>query len=164
MIEGLLSRRQASARREQAREAGTVVVFTNGCFDLLHAGHVRYLAAARSLGELLIVGLNDDDSVRRLKGKERPLVPLEERAELLLGLESVDLVVPFAEDTPAELVSALVPDILAKGADWAPDRIVGRETVEAAGGRVELIPLVEGTSTSDIVRRILERHGRDGRS
>jgi D-beta-D-heptose 7-phosphate kinase/D-beta-D-heptose 1-phosphate adenosyltransferase len=164
MIEGLLTREEAAARREQARAAGTVVVFTNGCFDLLHAGHVRYLAAARSLGDLLIVGLNDDDSVRRLKGKERPLVPLEERAELLLGLESVELVVPFAEDTPAELVQALLPDILAKGADWAPDRIVGREAVEAAGGRVELIPLVAGTSTSDIVRRILERHGRDGGS
>jgi D-beta-D-heptose 7-phosphate kinase/D-beta-D-heptose 1-phosphate adenosyltransferase len=129
-------------------------VFTNGCFDLLHPGHVRYLAAARALGDVLVVGLNDDDSVRRLKGAGRPVLQLAERAEVLAGLAAVDHIVPFAEDTPLAVVRALRPDVLVKGADWGEEDIVGREDVLASGGRVERIPLVAGVSTSEIIRRI----------
>jgi D-beta-D-heptose 7-phosphate kinase/D-beta-D-heptose 1-phosphate adenosyltransferase len=136
------------------RAAGARVVFTNGCFDLLHPGHVRYLAAARALGDVLIVGLNDDASVRRLKGPGRPVLTGLERAEVLGALASVDHVVLFAEDTPLALVRALAPDVLVKGADWATEDIVGGEEVVATGGRVERIPLVPGVSTSEIIRRI----------
>jgi len=136
------------------RAAGARVVFTNGCFDLLHPGHVRYLAAARALGDVLVVGLNDDDSVRRLKGPGRPVLRLDERAEVLAGLAAVDHVVPFAEDTPLAVVRALRPDVLVKGADWSEEDIVGRDDVLASGGRVERIPLVAGLSTSEIIRRI----------
>ena len=136
------------------RAAGARVVFTNGCFDLLHPGHVRYLAAARALGDVLVVGLNDDDSVRRLKGRGRPVLRLAERAEVLAGLAAVDHIVPFAEDTPLAVVRALRPDVLVKGADWSEEDIVGRDDVLASGGRVERIPLVAGVSTSEIIRRI----------
>jgi D-beta-D-heptose 7-phosphate kinase/D-beta-D-heptose 1-phosphate adenosyltransferase len=136
------------------RAAGARVVFTNGCFDLLHPGHVRYLAAARALGDVLVVGLNDDDSVRRLKGGGRPVLQLAERAEVLAGLAAVDHIVVFAEDTPLAVVRALRPDVLVKGADWSEDDIVGRDDVLASGGRVERIPLVAGVSTSEIIRRI----------
>jgi D-beta-D-heptose 7-phosphate kinase/D-beta-D-heptose 1-phosphate adenosyltransferase len=141
------------ALREERRR-GRKVVFTNGCFDLLHTGHLRMLEAAAALGELLVVGLNHDDSVRRLKGADRPFQPFEDRAELLAGLEAVDYVVGFGEDTPAALIDAIVPDILVKGGDWALDQIVGRETVESAGGRVVTIHLVAGQSTTNLVRRI----------
>jgi D-beta-D-heptose 7-phosphate kinase/D-beta-D-heptose 1-phosphate adenosyltransferase len=136
------------------RAAGARVVFTNGCFDLLHPGHVRYLAAARALGDVLVVGLNDDDSVRRLKGPGRPVLRVAERAEVLAGLAAVDYVVAFAEDTPLAVVRALRPDVLVKGADWSAEDIVGRDDVLASGGRVERIPLVAGVSTSEIIRRI----------
>jgi rfaE bifunctional protein nucleotidyltransferase chain/domain len=136
------------------RAAGARVVFTNGCFDLLHPGHVRYLAAARALGDVLVVGLNDDDSVRRLKGAGRPVLELAERAEVLAGLAAVDHIVPFAADTPIAVVRALRPDVLVKGADWSEEDIVGRDDVLASGGRVERIPLVAGVSTSEIIRRI----------
>jgi len=136
------------------RAAGARVVFTNGCFDLLHPGHVRYLATARALGDVLVVGLNDDDSVRRLKGSGRPVLRLAERAEVLAGLAAVDYVVPFAEDTPLAVVRTLRPDVLVKGADWSEEDIVGRDDVLATGGRVERIPLVAGVSTSEIIRRI----------
>ena len=136
------------------RAAGARVVFTNGCFDLLHPGHVRYLTAARALGDVLVVGLNDDDSVRRLKGRGRPVLRLAERAEVLAGLAAVDHIVPFAEDTPLAVVRALRPDVLVKGADWSEEDIVGRDDVLASGGRVERIPLVAGVSTSEIIRRI----------
>ena len=137
-----------------ARRDGRRIVFTNGCFDLLHAGHVRLLESAAELGNLLVVGLNDDASVRRLKGAERPFVPFHERAEILAALEAVDLVVGFPEDTPEKLVAAVLPDVLVKGGDWSPDSIVGRETVESHGGRVVTIPLRAGRSTSAIVERI----------
>jgi D-beta-D-heptose 7-phosphate kinase/D-beta-D-heptose 1-phosphate adenosyltransferase len=140
--------------RARWREEGRRVVFTNGCFDLLHAGHVDLLQKARALGDLLVVGLNDDDSLRRAKGEGRPLLPLEERAEVLQALECVDRVVAFGEDTPARLLEALVPDVLVKGADWPADQIVGRETVEAAGGRVERVELREGRSTTGIIGRV----------
>jgi len=136
------------------RAAGARVVFTNGCFDLLHPGHVRYLAAARALGDLLVVGLNGDASVRRLKGPGRPILRAEERAEVLAGLAAVDHVISFDEDTPRALVAALGPDVLVKGADWAEDEIVGRDETLARGGRVERIPLVPGISTSELLRRI----------
>jgi rfaE bifunctional protein nucleotidyltransferase chain/domain len=136
------------------RGDGTRVVFTNGCFDLVHAGHVRYLEAARALGDLLVVGLNDDASVRRLKGAGRPILALAERAEVLAGLTAVDHLVAFAEDTPLALIEILQPDVLVKGADWAADDIVGRNVVLARGGRVERIDLVPALSTSEIIRRI----------
>jgi D-beta-D-heptose 7-phosphate kinase/D-beta-D-heptose 1-phosphate adenosyltransferase len=136
------------------RAAGARVVFTNGCFDLLHPGHVRYLEAARALGDVLVVGLNEDASVRRLKGAGRPILRLTERAEVLAGLAAVDYVVPFPEDTPLRVIEALTPDILVKGADWAADAIVGREVVVERGGRVERVDVVPGVSTTEIVRRI----------
>jgi len=136
------------------RAAGARVVFTNGCFDLLHPGHVHYLAAARALGDVLVVGLNGDASVRRLKGPGRPILSAEERAEVLAGLADVDHLIVFDEDTPRALVAALGPDVLVKGADWAEDEIVGRDETLARGGRVERIPLVPGMSTSELIRRI----------
>ena len=149
-----LSWKEAAALVGTLRAAGRVIVFTNGVFDLLHPGHVRYLAEARALGDALIVGLNDDASVRRNKGPERPITPQDERAEILLALCSVDAVVVFDQDTPAEIITALQPDVLVKGADWAADRIVGRETVEARNGRVVRIPLEAGHSTTALVERV----------
>ena len=140
-------------QRAAWRKDGLRVVFTNGCFDLLHAGHVRYLNAARSLGDRLVVGLNGDASVARLKGAGRPVTPEAERAEVLAALAAVDAVTLFREDTPLALVEALSPDVLVKGGDWAPESIVGREHVLAAGGRVITIPLVEGRSTTTLLRR-----------
>jgi len=136
------------------RAAGARIVFTNGCFDLLHPGHVRYLAAARALGDALVVGLNGDASVRRLKGPGRPILSVDERAEVLAALAAVDHVVVFDEDTPEALVRRLQPDVLVKGADWAPDAIAGRDVVLARGGRVERVPLVPGVSTTELIRRI----------
>jgi D-beta-D-heptose 7-phosphate kinase/D-beta-D-heptose 1-phosphate adenosyltransferase len=143
------------ARERRAwREAGERVVMTNGCFDLLHPGHVALLEAARREGQRLVVAINSDASVRRLKGEGRPLVPEAERAEVLLALESVERVVVYGEDTPLELVKALLPDVLVKGADWALDAIVGRAEVEAAGGRVVRVATLPGRSTTAIVERI----------
>ncbi|HEY7921641.1 MAG TPA: D-glycero-beta-D-manno-heptose 1-phosphate adenylyltransferase, partial [Vicinamibacteria bacterium] len=145
----------ALVRERQAwREAGRRVVLTNGCFDLLHAGHLALLEAARHEGDALVVAINSDASVRRLKGDGRPLVPEVERAEALAALEAVDRVVVYDEDTPLAVVKALVPDVLVKGADWGADEIVGRAEVEAAGGRVVRVALVPGRSTSGIVERI----------
>lgn len=136
------------------RTAGRRIVFTNGVFDILHPGHIRYLQHARALGDLLIVGLNADESVRRNKGPERPVNSQDERAELLSALACVDGVVIFTEDTPADVIRLVQPDILVKGADWAADEIVGRDTVEARGGRVVRVPVEEGYSTTSIVERI----------
>jgi rfaE bifunctional protein nucleotidyltransferase chain/domain len=137
-----------------ARASGRRIVFTNGVFDLLHPGHVRYLQQARSLGDLLIVGLNADASVKRNKGPGRPITPEDERAEVLAALECVDAVVIFDQDTPADIVRLVQPDVLVKGADWPADQVVGRDTVEARGGRVVLVPVEQGHSTSAIVERI----------
>jgi D-beta-D-heptose 7-phosphate kinase/D-beta-D-heptose 1-phosphate adenosyltransferase len=145
----------AEVRRR--REAGQKIVFTNGCFDLLHVGHVRLLREAAALGDYLIIGLNSDASVERLKGPTRPLNDEQARGEVLSALESVDAVTIFADDTPLELIKAVLPDVLVKGGDYAPDRVVGREVVEAAGGRLALIPLVAGHSTSGLVRRVADR-------
>jgi len=151
--------RTLSSLRTVLRRArrGKRVVFTNGVFDLLHPGHVRLLAAARALGDLLVVGMNTDASVRRLKGPERPFIGQKDRAIMLAALESVDYVVMFAQDTPARLIAAVQPDILVKGGDWSADAIVGREVVESRGGRVVRVPLVEGHSTTRIARRVRQR-------
>ena len=140
------------------RAGGKRVVFTNGCFDLLHRGHTRYLHQAKALGDVLIVAINSDESVRCLKGPGRPILPAEERAEILSALASVDYVTIFEELDPGRVIAALEPDVLVKGGDWGPDQIVGREIVEAKGGRVISLPFVSGSSTSGIIRRILERH------
>ncbi len=136
------------------RAAGERIVFTNGVFDLLHRGHVEYLAEARALGDRLVVGVNGDASVRRLKGAARPLVKAEDRVAVLAALRSVDLVVVFDDDTPARLIEAVRPDVLAKGGDWPLERIVGREFVEQYGGRVLSIPIRAGHSTSALAERI----------
>jgi rfaE bifunctional protein nucleotidyltransferase chain/domain len=144
---------EARLLREHSAPREGRVVFTNGCFDILHRGHVEYLAAARSLGDALVVGLNSDDSVRRLKGADRPLNPQADRALVLAGLESVSAVVVFADDTPLRLIRALRPDVLVKGGDYSRDTIVGSDDVEAAGGSVVVIPLVPGRSTTSILSR-----------
>jgi D-beta-D-heptose 7-phosphate kinase/D-beta-D-heptose 1-phosphate adenosyltransferase len=145
---------QAAAFVEQLRSGGKTVVFTNGVFDLLHPGHVRYLADARRLGDALLVGVNSDRSVRAIKGPGRPITPEAERAEILAALASVDGAVIFDEDTPHAIISRLQPDILVKGADWGADHIVGRDIVEGRGGRVVRIPLAPGYSTTAILVRI----------
>ncbi len=133
--------------------------FTNGCFDLIHPGHVQYLEDARALGDFLVLGLNSDASVARLKGPSRPIQDEVARAMVLLGLRSVDAVVRFDEDTPLELITALQPDVLVKGGDYTPETVVGKDVVEARGGRVVLIPFLEGHSSSTIVKRILTGRG-----
>jgi D-beta-D-heptose 7-phosphate kinase/D-beta-D-heptose 1-phosphate adenosyltransferase len=138
----------------RARAAGKTIVFTNGVFDLLHPGHVRYLQHARTLGDALIVGINSDRSVRAVKGPDRPITPEAERAEILAALACVDAVAIFDEETPYEIISAIAPDVLVKGADWAEDAIVGRDIVEARGGRVVRASIEEGYSTTSIVAKI----------
>jgi len=150
---------EAILRFGREKRNGRRVVFTNGCFDLLHPGHMRSLEMARELGDALIVGLNSDASVRQLKGEGRPILPERERAEILAALESVDAVVIFDDPTPREVIARLLPDVLVKGGDWPGDQIVGREEVEAAGGRVVSIPVVPGYSTSAILRKIRESFG-----
>lgn len=140
------------------RKKGKKVVFTNGCFDIIHAGHVRYLNKARSLGDVLVVGLNSDSSVRGIKGPSRPIVPQNERAEVLGALTPVDFVVVFNEPTPLKLIEAVKPDILAKGADWAARDIVGGAVVRKNGGKIRRITLAKGRSTTNIIRRVLELH------
>jgi rfaE bifunctional protein nucleotidyltransferase chain/domain len=153
----ILSADEAAAWAERLRQAGKTIVFTNGVFDLLHPGHVRDLGDARALGDALIVAVNSDRSVRANKGPERPINPEAERAELLAALASVDAVVIFDEETPLEIVTRIQPDILVKGADWGHDNIVGRDVVEARGGRVVRIELLAGFSTSELIRRVRER-------
>ena len=152
-----LSLEEATALADEIRRAGDKVVFTNGVFDLLHPGHVRYLRDARALGGGLIMGINSDASVRRNKGADRPLHPASERAEILLALECVTGVTIFDADTPLEVISAIKPDLLVKGADWAEDRIVGREVVESLGGRVVRMTLTDGYSTTHLIRRVQTR-------
>jgi D-glycero-beta-D-manno-heptose 1-phosphate adenylyltransferase len=130
------------------------IVFTNGCFDLLHPGHIRSLEQARALGDVLVVAINSDPSVRRLKGSGRPVIPQQERAEILAALAAVDAVVIFDEPTPQQLIARLLPDVLVKGGDWGPGEVVGRAEVEAAGGRVVSIPLEPGYSTTAILERL----------
>lgn len=143
---------------ESERRCGRRIVFTNGCFDLLHVGHVRYLQKARDLGDLLILGLNSDDSIRRLKGPRRPLIGQEERAHLMAALKCIDYVVVFDEDTPLDLIEVLHPHILVKGGDYTPEGVVGKELVETYGGRVAIIPFVDGKSTTNIIEKILQQY------
>ncbi len=142
-------------RIAQLRKAGKAVVFTNGCFDILHPGHIHTLTQAKSLGEVLIVGINSDASVKRLKGEQRPILNQDERAVMLAALEAVDYVTVFEEDTPLVLIQLLQPQILVKGGDWDSQAVVGRDVVEANGGMVVLIPYQEGLSTTGIIERIL---------
>lgn len=139
--------------RNQLRDIGKTVVFTNGCFDVLHAGHVTYLTAARQLGDVLVVGLNSDESVRRLKGPQRPVNGVEDRSVVLEALRCVDAVVVFEDDTPLTLITALLPDVLVKGGDYTRETIVGAEVVEASGGRIQTIPLLPGRSTTAILAK-----------
>lgn len=152
----ILTLEEAILRFGREQRNGRRIVFTNGCFDLLHPGHIGILEQARELGDALIVGLNSDASVKQLKGAGRPVLPELERAEILAALECVDAVVIFDELTPHKAIARLLPDVLVKGGDWPGDQIVGREEVEAAGGRVVSIPVVPGYSTTGILRKIRE--------
>jgi len=151
---GILTLEQAILLFARGKHNGKRIVFTNGCFDLLHPGHIRTLEAARKLGDALIVGLNSDAGVRHLKGAGRPVLPEQERAEILAALECVDAVIIFNEPTPREVIAALLPDVLVKGGDWPGDQIVGREEVEAAGGRVVSVAVAPGHSTTALLQRI----------
>jgi rfaE bifunctional protein nucleotidyltransferase chain/domain len=146
--------------RKRLAAEGLKLVLTNGCFDLLHPGHVDYLEKARALGDRLLVAINSDDSVRHIKGGSRPIVPQEERAEVLAAFACVDFVAIFSEPTPREIVQAVLPDVLVKGSDWGLDEIVGRTEVEAAGGRVVAIDFLPGYSSSRIIETILKKYGR----
>jgi rfaE bifunctional protein nucleotidyltransferase chain/domain len=150
----IVTRAELKRRIDAMKHGHKRVVFTNGCFDILHPGHIRMLEKARSLGDALIVGINSDPSVQEIKGPQRPLIPESERAEVLAALESVDFVTVFGETTPRELIAEILPAILVKGSDWGPDEIIGREEVEAAGGQVISIPLEAGYSTTKLIERI----------
>jgi D-beta-D-heptose 7-phosphate kinase/D-beta-D-heptose 1-phosphate adenosyltransferase len=141
----------------ELKSKGKKIVFTNGCFDILHRGHVEYLSKAKQLGDVLIVGLNSDSSVKMIKGDKRPIVPQEDRAFILSNLSFVDYVVIFDEPTPYELISKIVPDVLVKGSDWSQENVVGRDIVEANGGKVVLIEIVPGRSTTNVIKTIIER-------
>ena len=155
MTNKVLPREHLLTALSGARSHGKRIVFTNGCFDLMHVGHTRYLQAARALGDLLVVGVNSDASVRRLeKAPDRPIVPEAQRAEVLAALGCVDFVTVFDESDPLQLITAVQPDVLVKGGDWAIDRIIGREVVEARRGTVQTIPLVPGMSTTGLLQRI----------
>ena len=152
------SREEIKEIRTQLKSLGKKVVFTNGCFDLIHSGHVDYLVKAKEMGDVLILALNTDSSIKRIKGNKRPILGQDERAFIVSNLKPVDYVTFFEEDTPAEIISELIPDVLVKGADWAIDKIVGREVVEANGGEVKTIKFVSQQSTSNVINIIKERY------
>jgi rfaE bifunctional protein nucleotidyltransferase chain/domain len=156
----IVTARALQAAVQSAKRRGRRVVFTNGCFDLLHVGHIRYLERAKRLGDLLIVAVNTDRSVRRIKGPHRPVVPQAQRAEVVAALGCVDYVVLFSTATPLPLIARVRPDTLVKGGDWSVERIVGKADVEAAGGRVRTIPLTPGSSTTRLIRKIRSMKGR----
>ena len=151
----IISRSQAEKYGSEMREKGKTLVFTNGCFDLIHPGHIDLLIRARSIGDALMVGLNTDSSVKRLKGEKRPILDEHSRALMLAALEVVDCVVLFDEDTPAELIGAVKPDVLVKGGDYTPDGVVGKDIVESTGGRVEIVPITMEFSSSEIIEKFL---------
>ncbi len=157
--EKIVERERIGLLCQELRAEGKKVVFTNGCFDLIHRGHVEYLYFARKQGDVLVVGINSDESVRRLKGKGRPLSSLTDRMYVLASLEPVDFVVPFEEDTPYELIKDVLPDVLVKGRDYRPDEVVGRDIVEGRGGKLVLADYLEGYSTSGLIRKIREMEG-----
>lgn len=152
------SRSEIKKIRLELKKQGKKVVFTNGCFDLIHVGHIDYIIKAKALGDVLILGLNSDESVKRIKGDKRPIINEEERAFIMSSLKPVDFVTFFEEDTPAEIINDLIPDILVKGSDWPIDKIVGREVVESNGGEVKTIEFVHTQSTSGIINTILKRY------
>jgi D-beta-D-heptose 7-phosphate kinase/D-beta-D-heptose 1-phosphate adenosyltransferase len=150
-------------RRELRRE-GQTVVFTNGCFDLLHGGHIRLFREAKRRGDVLVVALNTDASVRKLKGPLRPIFPLKERLEVLAAVADIDYLTWFSEETPRTIIAALLPDVLVKGGDWTPDDVVGKAEVEGAGGRVVIVPYLKGRSSTSIIDRIIRDSSRSSRS
>ncbi len=158
MKEKIKTKKDLSPIIEDLKKKGKRIVFTNGCFDLIHIGHVRYLEKAKTLGDILVVGMNSDRSVRRLKGPQRPILPEEERAEILSSLGCVDYITVFDEQTPLELISSLQPHILVKGGDWTKETTVGKEVVERLGGEVVILPFEEGASTSNVIETILKRY------
>lgn len=158
MISKIMKVKELINRIDPFRRSGKQVVFTNGCFDIMHAGHVRYLAAARSEGEILVVGINSDKSVKLIKGKNRPIMPQDQRAEVLAGLWCVDYIVFFDEPDPLRLIQAIKPDVLVKGEDWTEDEIIGADFVKADGGKVVRIAVVPDISTSMIIERIVKQY------
>lgn len=158
MKEKIKGRKDLQRIIEDLKKNGKRIVFTNGCFDLLHVGHIRYLEKGKSFGDVLVVGVNSDQSVRILKGPKRPILPEGERAEILSGLGCVDYITLFDEPTPLELISSLQPHILVKGGDWTKETTVGKEIVERSGGEVVIIPFIEGSSTSNLIETILKRY------
>jgi D-beta-D-heptose 7-phosphate kinase/D-beta-D-heptose 1-phosphate adenosyltransferase len=158
MDEKILGREALKKTVQTLKKAGKKIVFTNGCFDLLHLGHVRYLEAARAEGDILVVGVNSDLSVHEIKGPRRPVVPENERAEVLAALACVDFVTLFDEPDPLETIRTLLPDVLVKGADWKADGIIGKDVVEEHGGRVVRVPLTQGASTTRIIEKILSNY------
>jgi D-beta-D-heptose 7-phosphate kinase/D-beta-D-heptose 1-phosphate adenosyltransferase len=158
MREKIKERKELLRIIKNLKAKGERIVFTNGCFDLLHLGHVRYLEKAKALGEVLVVGVNSDSSVRKLKGRKRPILPEEERTEILSGLGCVDYITIFNEADPLKLITSIKPNLLVKGGDWTREQIVGREVVERSGGELVIIPFVKGTSTSNVIDIILKRY------
>jgi rfaE bifunctional protein nucleotidyltransferase chain/domain len=158
-VKKIFAQEELKKELERIRKEGKTIAFTNGCFDILHVGHVRYLRDAKKTADVLILALNSDSSVRTIKGEKRPLIPQEERADVLAGLESVDYVTIFDEPTPLELIEYLKPDVLIKGGDWAEESIVGRDAIRSWGGRVIVIPEIEGASTTNIVDKVLKVYG-----
>lgn len=159
MKKKLITLKGFTRKLKELRAGGRNIVFTNGCFDILHAGHVRYLSKSRAQGDLLVLGLNSDKSVRKIKDKGRPIVPEAERAELLAALECIDFIILFDDETPIKLITAIKPDILVKGADWKHGQIVGEDVVKASGGKVKRITLVKGRSTTNVIKKIVKVYG-----
>ena len=155
----ILDRQRLKQVLKELRAQGKRIAFTNGCFDILHVGHVRYLREAKKTADVLVLGLNSDRSVRSIKGERRPIVPEGERADVMAALEMVDYVTLFDEDTPGELIALLEPDVLIKGGDWSAESVVGRGVVERRGGRVVIVPLTEGSSTTNVIGKILDVYG-----
>ena len=158
MKQKIKGREELSKIIKDLRVNGKKIVFTNGCFDLLHLGHIRYLEEAKTLGDVLVVGVNSDVSVRKLKGPKRPILPVEERTEILSGLGCVDYITVFDELDPLELITSLQPNVLVKGGDWTKEQTIGREAVERLGGEVVIIPFVRASSTSNLIDTILKRY------
>lgn len=158
-MQKIVSKEDLKTRLQKLRQEGKTIVLTNGCFDILHVGHVRYLQKAKALGDVLVLALNSDASVRAIKGEKRPLVPEDERADIMAALECIDFVVIFPEPTPRELIEYLAPHVLVKGGDWREEAIAGADFVKRTGGRVAIIPLTEGRSTTNIVEKIRRVYG-----
>ena len=160
-MEKIYSREELKKIIDRLRKEGKKIIFTNGCFDILHVGHTRYLEEAKKQGDVLVLGLNSDDSVRSIKGQKRPVIPENERADVVAALESVDFVTIFPELTPLELIEYLKPDVIVKGGDWKEEQVVGRKSVEKWGGRVIIIPEIKGSSTTNVIEKIIEVCGKN---